>query len=306
MRVLVLGSGGREHALVWAISRSPLIDVAIAAPGSDGIAEDAACRELDLRDAEAALALVDAERPDLVVVGPEDPLAAGLADAIEARGVPVFGPSAEAARLEGSKSFAKEFMRRHDIPTAEFRVFDEADAAERWIDAQDRPLVVKADGLAAGKGVTVCATPARAREAVAEVMRLRRFGAAGTRIVVEELLVGEEASFYAISDGERFLCLPTAQDHKRALDGDRGENTGGMGAYLPAPLVDADVEARVIERIVRPTLDGMRAEGCPFRGVLFVGLMIDRGEPSVVEFNVRFGDPEAQAILYRLTSLAKV
>jgi phosphoribosylamine--glycine ligase len=302
MRVLVLGSGGREHALVWAIARSPLVDEVVCAPGSDGIASEARTEPLALGDSEAVLALVRRESPGLVVVGPEDPLVSGIADRIGALGVPVFGPSAEAARLEGSKAFAKAFMARHRIPTAGFRVFDAADEADRWIATQDRPLVVKADGLAAGKGVAVCDDPAQAREAIAEVMRDRRFGEAGRRVVIEERLFGEEASFYAISDGEQFVCLPSAQDHKRALDGDRGENTGGMGAYSPAPLVDADVEARVIERIVRPTLDGMRAEGRPFRGVLYVGLMIDRGEPSVVEFNVRFGDPETQAILYRLES----
>jgi phosphoribosylamine--glycine ligase len=302
MRVLVLGSGGREHALVWAIARSPLVDEVVCAPGSDGIASDARIEPLALGDPEALLALVRRESPGLVVVGPEDPLVAGVADRIGALGVPVFGPSAEAAQLEGSKAFAKAFMARHRIPTADFCVFEEAAEADRWIATQDRPLVVKADGLAAGKGVAVCDDAAQARQAIAETMRDRRFGEAGSRVVIEERLFGEEASFYAISDGEHFVCLPSAQDHKRALDGDRGENTGGMGAYSPAPLVDAEVEARVIERIVRPTLDGMRAEGRPFRGVLYVGLMIDRGEPSVVEFNVRFGDPETQAILYRLES----
>jgi phosphoribosylamine--glycine ligase len=287
---------------VWAIARSPLVDEVVCAPGSDGIASDARIEALALKDPDAVLALVRRERPDLVVVGPEDPLVEGIAERVGALGVPVFGPSAEAAQLEGSKAFAKAFMARHRIPTADFRVFEEADAADRWIASQGRPLVVKADGLTAGKGVTVCDDPAQARQAIAEVMRERRFGAAGGRVVVEERLFGEEASFYAISDGEHFVCLPSAQDHKRARDGDRGENTGGMGAYSPAPVVDAEVETRVIERIVRPTLDGMRAEGRPFCGVLYVGLMIDRGEPSVVEFNVRFGDPETQAILYRLES----
>jgi phosphoribosylamine--glycine ligase len=302
MRVLVLGSGGREHALAWAIARSDLVDEVVCAPGSSGIALDARTRPVASADPDAVAELVREERPDLVVVGPEAPLAAGVSDRIARAGVPVFGPSREAAQLESSKAFSKAFMQRHSIPTAAHRVFDDAAEADRWLAEQDRPLVVKADGLTAGKGVTVCDDAAQARAAIAEVMRDRRFGEAGARVVVEERLVGEEASFYAISDGERFVCLPTAQDYKRALDGDRGENTGGMGAYSPAPVVDEAVEARVIERVVRPALDGMRAEGRPYRGVLYVGLMIDRGEPSVVEFNVRFGDPETQPILFRLES----
>ena len=302
MRVLVLGSGGREHALVWAISRSPLVDEVLCAPGSDGIRSDASVLPVDLADPAAVVALARARAVDLVVVGPEVPLVAGVADQLEQAEIPVFGPSAAAARLEGSKAFAKGFMERHGVPSASYRVFDDADAAERYAVEQARPLVVKADGLAAGKGVSVCADLDAARRAIQEAMREQRFGEAGRRVVIEECLTGEEASFYALSDGEDFICLAAAQDHKRALDGDKGENTGGMGAYSPAPVIDPEVERKIIERIVRPTIDGMRAEGSPYRGVLYVGLMIADGNPSVIEFNVRFGDPETQPLLFRLES----
>jgi len=302
MRVLVLGSGGREHALVWAISRSPLVDEVLCAPGSDGIRSDASVLPVDLADPAAVVALARARAVDLVVVGPEVPLVAGVADQLEQAEIPVFGPSAAAARLEGSKAFAKGFMERHGVPSASYRVFDDADAAERYAVEQARPLVVKADGLAAGKGVSVCADLDAARRAIQEAMREQRFGEAGRRVVIEECLTGEEASFYALSDGEDFICLAAAQDHKRALDGGKGENTGGMGAYSPAPVVDPEVERKIIERIVRPTIDGMRAEGSPYRGVLYVGLMIADGNPSVIEFNVRFGDPETQPLLFRLES----
>ena len=302
MRVLVLGSGGREHALVWAISRSPLVDEVLCAPGSDGIRSDASVLPVDLADPAAVVALARARAVDLVVVGPEVPLVAGVADQLEQAEIPVFGPSAAAARLEGSKAFAKGFMERHGVPSASYRVFDDADAAERYAVEQARPLVVKADGLAAGKGVSVCADLDAARRAIQEAMREQRFGEAGRRVVIEECLTGEEASFYALSDGEDFICLAAAQDHKRALDGGKGENTGGMGAYSPAPVIDPEVERKIIERIVRPTIDGMRAEGSPYRGVLYVGLMIADGNPSVIEFNVRFGDPETQPLLFRLES----
>ncbi len=302
MRVLVLGSGGREHALVWAIARSPRVDEVLCAPGSDGIRSDARVLPVDLADPAAVVALARAKAVDLVVVGPEVPLVAGVADQLEQAEILVFGPSAAAARLEGSKAFAKSFMERHGIPSASYRVFDDADAAERYAVEQARPLVVKADGLAAGKGVSVCTDLDAARRAIQEAMREQRFGEAGRRVVIEECLTGEEASFYALSDGEDFICLAAAQDHKRALDGDKGENTGGMGAYSPAPVVDPEVERKIIERIVRPTIDGMRAEGSPYRGVLYVGLMIADGDPYVIEFNVRFGDPESQPLLFRLES----
>lgn len=302
MRVLVIGSGGREHALVWALGRSAQVEQVLCAPGSDGIARDAQVLAVDTADPAAIVALARETRVDLVVVGPEAPLAAGVADRLQAAGIAVFGPSARAARLEGSKSFAKEFMRRHGIPSAPYRVFDDPDRAQAYVRAYAGPLVVKADGLAAGKGVSVCSDVAGAERAIHEAMREERFGAAGRRVVIEECLVGEEASFYAISDGSEFRCLPAVQDHKRALEGERGENTGGMGACSPTPVIDAELERKVIERIVRPTLEGMCNEGDAYRGVLYVGLMIVDGEPQVIEFNVRFGDPETQPLLFRLES----
>ena len=302
MRVLVLGAGGREHALAWAVSQSPLVSEVICAPGNAGIAADVRCAPLDPNDLDATLALARHERAELVVVGPEALLEVGVVDRLEAAGIPAFGPNAEAARLESSKCFAKEFMQRHGIPTAAHRVFDDAGDAERYVEERGGPLVVKPDGLTAGKGVAVCDGPAEARRAVAEIMREGRFGASGASVVIEERLVGEEVSYYALSDGERFVVLPHAQDHKRIFDGDRGENTGSMGAYSPAPVVSEELEQRILERIVRPALDGMRAEGRPYRGVLYVGLMICDGAPLVIEFNARFGDPETQSILFRLES----
>jgi phosphoribosylamine--glycine ligase len=302
MRILVLGSGGREHALCWAIARSPRVDTVLCAPGSDGIARDARVLPVDLADNRAVVDLAKREGVDLAVVGPEDPLVRGVADALGEAGIAVFGPSAAAARLEGSKSFAKAFMARHGIPTAQGLVFDDPDAAERHVRAHPGPIVVKADGLAAGKGVAVCDGADDALPAIRELMRERRFGAAGARVLLEERLVGEEVSYYAICDGERFAALGAAQDHKRALDGDRGENTGGMGAYSPPPCVDAALEREILARVVHPVVAGMRAEGHPYRGVLFCGLMLVRGEPRVIEFNVRFGDPETQPLLLRLES----
>ena len=302
MRVLVLGSGGREHALAWAIGLSPRVEEVLCAPGSDGIRADARVLPVDPGDAGAVVALASRERVGLVVVGPEVPLVRGVADRLEAAGVPVFGPGAEAARLEGSKAFAKSFMNRHGIPTAVHRVFDAPEVAERYAEERNGPLVVKADGLAAGKGVSVCRDADEAKRAIHEAMREHRFGEAGRTVVIEDRLEGEEASYYAVSDGEHFVGLAAAQDHKRALDGDEGENTGGMGAYSPTPVVDAEVERKIKERIVRPTLNGMRAEGRPYRGVLYVGLMIVDAQPHVIEFNVRFGDPETQPLLVRLES----
>ncbi|MFI5314364.1 MAG: phosphoribosylamine--glycine ligase [Myxococcota bacterium] len=302
MRVLVLGSGGREHALAWAIRRSPLVDEVVCAPGSDGIALDARVRAVDPFDARAVLELVKRESVSLVVIGPEDLLAAGIADRLMDEGVSVFGPRAAAAQLESSKRFAKEFMARHGIPTAAHASFDAAGAAESHARALAGPCVVKADGLAAGKGVVVCDDAPAALAAIREIMRERRFGAAGESIVIEERLTGQEASFYALCDGERFAVLGHAQDHKRALDGDRGENTGGVGAYAPAAVIDAALEREIVAHIVKPTVDGMRAEGRPFRGALFVGLMIHERKPFVIEYNARFGDPETQPLLFRLES----
>jgi phosphoribosylamine--glycine ligase len=302
MRVLVLGGGGREHALAWAIAKSPLVDEVLCAPGSDGIAEDARVLPVDPRDARQVLELVKRESVSFVVVGPEDPLAAGIADRLGEAGVSVFGPSAAAAQLESSKRFAKEFMVRHGIPTARHWSFDSADEAESHVRELGGPCVVKADGLAAGKGVTVCTSPDEAVAAIVEVMRERRFGKSGDSVVIEERLSGPEASFYALCDGERFVVLGHAQDYKRALDGDRGENTGGVGSLSPALALDSGLERQIVERVVRPTFDGMRAEGRPFRGVLFVGLMIAKDGPQVIEYNVRFGDPETQSLMMRLES----
>jgi phosphoribosylamine--glycine ligase len=302
MRILVVGSGGREHALVWKIARSPQVEAVFAAPGSDGMADAARCApDTKGGDAGALEALARAERIDLVVIGPEGPLAAGVADQLRAAGVAVFGPSAAAARLEGSKAWAKQFMARHAIPTADFALFEDLAAARAHVREQSGGCVVKADGLAAGKGVFVCDDAAQAQRAVEEIMSARRFGAAGDCVVVEERLEGEEASYYAITDGEHVVTLAAAQDHKRALDGDRGENTGGMGAYAPAPVVSESVEKQVLEEIVHPTVRGMAAEGCAYAGVLYVGLMIDAaGRPRVVEYNVRFGDPETQPLMLQM------
>jgi phosphoribosylamine--glycine ligase len=299
MRVLVVGAGGREHALAWKIARSPRVERVLAAPGSDGMAREAICfADVPANDAAALAALARRERVDLVVIGPEEPLALGAADRLREAGLAVFGPSQAAARLEGSKAFARAFMARHRIPHPRFDVCGDPEAARRAVAARTGRCVVKADGLAAGKGVAVCASLAEAEAALDEMMGQRRFGAAGDRVVIEDVLAGEEASYYAICDGRHVATLAAAQDHKRALDGDSGENTGGMGAYAPAPLVTPPVEKRILEEIVHPTLAGLASEGMPYQGVLYVGLMIDpAGAPSVVEFNVRFGDPETQALV---------
>jgi len=304
MRVLVVGSGGREHALAWRIAGSPRVERVLAAPGSDGMAGVAACfPEVEAGDADGLARLARREAVELVVIGPEAPLAAGVGDRLREAGLAVFGPSGRAARLESSKAFAKEFMARHRIPTAAFRVFDRVDEARRHLGQLDGPCVVKADGLAAGKGVYVCDARPDALAAVDEIMAERRFGEAGARVVIEERLQGEEVSYYALSDGEHVLSLAAAQDHKRALDGDRGENTGGMGAYSPTPVLSEAVEKRVLEEVVHPTIRAMAAEGSPYRGVLYAGLMIEPGgAPKVVEFNVRFGDPETQPLMLRLRS----
>jgi phosphoribosylamine--glycine ligase len=302
VKVLVVGSGGREHALVWKIALSPRVDVVLAAPGSDAMAGAASCfPQVKAADVGAIVALARKERVDLVVVGPEDPLAAGLVDRLREAGVAVFGPTQAAARLESSKGFAKEFMARHRIPTASFQIFDDHEAARAHVRRLGGVCVVKADGLAAGKGVAVCGGVTEAEAALEEIMGQRRFGDAGARVVIEERLEGEEASYYAITDGEHVVTLAAAQDHKRALEGDKGENTGGMGAYSPAPVLTEAVEKRVLEEVVHPTIRGMHAEGHPYTGVLYVGLMLDStGAPRVIEFNVRFGDPETQPLVLRM------
>ncbi|MBI4637403.1 MAG: phosphoribosylamine--glycine ligase [Candidatus Rokubacteria bacterium] len=299
MKVLLVGGGGREHTLAWKIAQSPLVEVLYAAPGNPGIERHAKCLPLraDALDDLAAFAV--AERVDLTVVGPEAPLVAGLADRLAAHGLVVFGPSARAAALEGSKAFAKDLMARHGVPTARFRVFDDPHAARRHCQALGAPLVVKADGLAAGKGAIVCRTLDEADDAVAACMERRVFGAAGARVIVEEFLRGEEVSFFALSNGRDAIPLAAAQDHKTVFDDDRGPNTGGMGAYSPVPRVDEAGERALMETIVRPTIRALAREGAPYRGVLFVGLMLTAEGPKVVEFNCRFGDPECQAILPR-------
>lgn len=298
MRVAVIGAGGREHALADALRRSPSVRDVMALPGSDGMAADGIrCLEGDPSDHPGVVARLREARADLAVIGPEEPLAAGLADALRAAGIPCFGPSARAAEIEASKAFAKRFMQRHGIPTAPGVVFDDPAEAERFVAAAGRPLVVKADGLAGGKGVVVAATPEEALAAVDALMRRGRFGAAGRRVVVEERLAGRELSAIALTDGEEVLLLPPARDHKALHDGDRGPNTGGMGAYCPVPDADPALLARVEREVLRPAVRGLAAEGRPFRGALYAGLMVVNGTPYVLEFNCRLGDPEAQAIL---------
>jgi len=300
VRVLLVGGGGREHALAWKLAQSPKLARLVAAPGNPGIARYGDCVAIEDSAIEAMVELAARERADLVVIGPERPLALGLADRLRGAGFQVFGPSRAAARLESSKVFAKDLMARHGIPTARFRTFDEAAAARAYCRELGAPLVVKADGLAAGKGAIVCHTPAEADRALALCFEQRAFGEAGLRVVIEEFMAGEEASFFVFSDGQRALPLAAAQDHKTIFDDDEGPNTGGMGAYSPAPVMDDPMQARVMEEIVRPTIEAMHAEGVPFQGVLYVGLMITTEGPRVVEFNCRFGDPECQAILPRL------
>ncbi len=302
MRVLVVGGGGREHALCWTIAASPLVETLFCAPGNAGIAADAVCVPIEAEDLDGILDFARRQRIDFVVVGPEAPLVAGLVDRLEEAGIKAFGPTAAAARLEGSKAFTKELCARHGIPTASYGRFRELEAAKAFIEDRPLPIVVKADGLAAGKGVTIAETRDDALAAAREMLTGGRFGAAGEEIVIEEFLAGEEASFFALVDGETALPLAAAQDHKRAGGGDTGPNTGGMGAYSPAPVVTEEIAERIMARIVRPTVAAMKEEGAPFKGVLYAGLMIEDGEPRLLEYNVRFGDPECQALMVRLAS----
>ncbi|HEY1506555.1 MAG TPA: phosphoribosylamine--glycine ligase [Stellaceae bacterium] len=302
MRVLVIGSGGREHALCWAIAASPLCDALFCAPGNPGIAQEAICVPIAATDIAAILAFAQKEKIDFVVVGPEAPLVAGLVDRCEAAGIAAFGPSAAAAALEGSKGFTKDLCARYGIPTARYARFADASAAKAYARAEGAPIVVKADGLAAGKGVTVAMTLAEAEAAIDDALIANRFGAAGAEVVIEEFLEGEEASFFVLSDGQHALPLASAQDHKRVFDGDKGPNTGGMGAYSPAPCVTQAIADEVMARIIRPTLDGMAKDGHPYKGVLYAGLMLTAQGPQLIEYNVRFGDPECQVLLPRLKS----
>ena len=304
MKVLVLGGGGREHALVWKLAAERDVGEIVCAPGNAGISRLARCMPLDLGDPADAVALARAEAVDLTVVGPELPLSRGVADRFGAEQLPLFGPCRAAAELESSKVFAKDFMARHRIPTARYRVCDSADEALAVLKRGEFefPVVLKADGLAAGKGVTIAPSLHQAEAAVREMMIERCFGEAGSRIVIEERLEGREASFFVITDGRVAISLGSAEDHKRAFDGDRGPNTGGMGAYAPSARFDPALETRVMNEIVLPVLEGLRAEGREFRGFLYTGLMLTMGGPKVIEFNVRFGDPEAQVVLPLLAS----
>ena len=297
MNVLLVGGGGREHALAWKLARSPRLTRLVAAPGNPGIARHAECVAISIDDHDGLVRLAEKERPDLVVVGPEAPLVAGLADRLAAGGFTVFGPRARAAAIEGSKVFAKTLMARHGIPTARFDTFDDAARARRFARDLGTPLVVKTDGLAAGKGAIVCATLAEADDAIAACLERREFGGSGARVVVEEFLVGDEVSFFALVSGRSATPLAAAQDHKTVFDGDRGPNTGGMGAFSPVAVFDAAMQARVMTTLVRPTIAALAEEGAPYSGVLFVQLMLTADGPKIVEFNCRFGDPECQAIL---------
>jgi phosphoribosylamine--glycine ligase len=299
MNVLLIGSGGREHALAWKIAASPMLTKLYAAPGNPGIGREAECVALPIDDHAAIAAFCEEKAIHLVVVGPEAPLVAGLADRLESTGIRVFGCSSKAAQLEGSKGFTKDLCARYGIPTAAYRRFDEAGAAKAYIRAEGAPIVVKADGLAAGKGVTVAMTLDEALAAV-DACFAGTFGGAGAEVVVEEFLTGEEASFFCLCDGKTALPFGTAQDHKRVGDGDTGPNTGGMGAYSPAPVMTASMIERTMKEIVEPTLRGMADMGTPFSGVLFAGLMITAEGPKLIEYNVRFGDPECQVLMMRL------
>jgi phosphoribosylamine--glycine ligase len=305
MKVLVIGNGGREHALAWKLKQSPRVSEVIVAPGNAGTARERGVRNADVAasDIDGLLKLAKAEKIELTVVGPEVPLVAGVVDKFRAAGLRIFGPRAIAAQLEGSKAFAKDFLLRHNIPTARYAVFTELNKALAYVREHGAPIVIKADGLAAGKGVVVALTLADAELALHDMLGAHAFGDASTRVVIEEFLDGEEASYIVMSDGSHALPMASSQDHKRRDDNDLGPNTGGMGAYSPAPVVTPDVEKRILKEVIEPTLRGMAAEGAPFIGFLYAGLMIDKqGVPKVIEFNVRFGDPETQPIMMRLKS----
>ncbi len=305
MRVLIIGGGGREHALAWKCAQSADVDEVLVAPGNAGTAAEASVRNVDVSsdDIDALAELARSENVALTIVGPEAPLVAGLVDRFDELGLPCFGPSAAAAQLEGSKAFTKDFLARYNIPTAAYRNFEELEPALSYIREQGAPIVIKADGLAAGKGVIVAMTLEEAEAAATDMLAGGRFGGAGARIVVEEFLDGEEASFIVITDGETILPMATSQDHKARDEGDTGPNTGGMGAYSPAPVVTPEIETRIMTEVIRPTLDGMREDGARYLGFLYAGLMIMAdGTPKVIEFNCRMGDPETQPIMARLKS----
>ena len=300
MKILLAGSGGREHALAWKIAQSPKCEKLFCAPGNAGIADIAECIDIAAEDIEGIKNFVKENEIDFVVVGPEQPLVDGLGSALRKEGVKVFGPSTEAAQMEGSKGFMKDFCARHNIPTAAYARFKSIEKAKEYIRQHGAPIVIKTDGLAAGKGVIMAQTLEEAETAVTEMLSGKAFGNAGTEIVIEEFMDGEELSYFALADGETYLPLTSAQDHKRVGDGDTGLNTGGMGAYSPAHFMTPELEQKIIDRIIKPTVDGMKKDGTPFKGVLFAGLMIVKGEPKLIEYNIRFGDPECQPIMLRL------
>ena len=305
MKVLVVGSGGREHALAWKCAQSPRVDEVLVAPGNAGTAREDRVRNVDVssEDIEGLAKLARDEQVELTIIGPEAPLVAGIVDRFAELGLPCFGPTAAASQLEGSKAFTKDFLARHNIPTADYRNFSELEPALDYIRQQGAPIVIKADGLAAGKGVIVAHTLEEAEQAATDMLEGGAFGNAGARIVVEEFLDGEEASFIVVTDGTDVLPMATSQDHKARDEGDTGPNTGGMGAYSPAPVVTPEIEKRIMDEVIRPTLDGMKADGNAYLGFLYAGLMImSDGTPKVIEFNCRFGDPETQPIMARLKS----
>ncbi|OCS45845.1 phosphoribosylamine--glycine ligase [Ralstonia pickettii] len=301
MKVMVVGSGGREHALAWKLARSPKVQVVYVAPGNGGTALDKRLQNLPITDPEVLAAFAEREGIHFTVVGPEAPLAAGIVDLFRAKGLRIFGPTKAAAQLESSKDFAKAFMQRHGIPTAKYQTFSDAAQAHAYIDQEGAPIVIKADGLAAGKGVVVAMTAEEAHSAIDMMLADNRLGDAGARVVIEEFLAGEEASFIVVCDGKNVVALATSQDHKRLLDGDAGPNTGGMGAYSPAPVVTPTLHARALREIIMPTIRGMEKDGIPYTGFLYAGLMIDaEGNPKTLEFNCRMGDPETQPIMARM------
>ncbi|MFM1988419.1 MAG: phosphoribosylamine--glycine ligase [Pseudomonadota bacterium] len=303
MKILVVGSGGREHAIAWRLAQSGRVQVVYVAPGNGGTARERNLQNVPITNLETLAAFAEREGVAFTVVGPEAPLAAGIVDLFRARGLKIFGPTQAAAQLESSKDFAKAFMKRHGIPTADYRTFTDAAAAHAHVDAKGAPIVIKADGLAAGKGVIVALTLAEAHAAIDDMLVGNRMGAAGSRVVIEEFLQGEEASFIVLCDGRNVLALASSQDHKRLKDGDVGPNTGGMGAYSPAPVVTPEVHARVLREIIVPTVQGMAADGIPYTGFLYAGLMIDaQGRAKTIEFNCRLGDPETQPIMARIKS----
>lgn len=300
MRVLVIGTGGREHALVWKLKQSPKVKEIFCIPGNGGTAEIARSADIKADDIDSLCNFALKEKIDLTVVGPEIPLVAGIVDLFEEKGLKIFGPTKAAAQLEGSKVFAKEFMQRREIPTADFKSFEDVDEAKTYLQDKIFPVVVKADGLAAGKGVIICKNLEEGEKALDQIMGEKVFKEAGNKVIIEDCLVGEEASILAISDGNQFIILDSSQDHKRIFDDDLGPNTGGMGAYSPAPVITKELLVTIALNIISPTIEGMKNEGMPFKGVLYAGVMVTKEGPKVLEFNVRFGDPETQAILPRL------